>query len=83
MNKTDKIYPTWEELVKMESGTILEDWYDDGVRCLIIRGPSSLCAYLGVPLDHPLLGGSMTDGMILFIAIIAWFIFSMIILLKC
>jgi hypothetical protein len=51
---------TWEELVAMEP-CILEDWYDDGVRCLIVRGPSALCAYLGVPLTHPLAGKDHND----------------------
>ena len=47
---------TFEELAQLESGTILKDWYDDGIRYLIMRGPSALCAYFGVPLDHPLAG---------------------------
>ncbi len=38
----------------MKPGQIIQDWFDDGVRCLIMRGPSALCVYLGVPLDHPL-----------------------------
>lgn len=45
---------TWEELLAIKSGTILKDWFDGGVRCIIMRGPFSLCAYVGIPADHPL-----------------------------
>lgn len=48
--------PSWEELVNMKEGSILKDWFDEGVRCLIIRGPASICAYVGVQADHPLAG---------------------------
>ncbi len=44
------------ELKDIPMGTILEDWDHEGVRCLIIRGSSALCAYLGVPIGHPLAG---------------------------
>lgn len=37
-------------------GEIVKDWIEDGVRCLIMRGPASFCAYLGVPTAHPLAG---------------------------
>lgn len=47
---------TFIEMSKDPTGTIYEDWFDEGVRCLIMRGPSALCAYLGVPIDHPLAG---------------------------
>lgn len=46
----------WKELIATKEGTTLKDWFDEGVRCLIVRGPGSLCAYLGVPIDHPLAG---------------------------
>jgi hypothetical protein len=46
--------PSWEQMCADELGTIYRDWYEDGVRCLIVRGPGSLCAYVGVPLYHPL-----------------------------
>ena len=49
-------YPTWEELLKMPSGTILKHWKDGMLDIIIMRGPSSLCAYIGVPKDHPLSG---------------------------
>ena len=48
--------PSWEEMCKDESRTTYRDWYEDGVRCLIVRGPGGLCAYLGVPIDHHLSG---------------------------
>lgn len=46
----------WEDLLAMEEGTIIKDWFDEGVRCIIVRGPSSLCAYVGIPSSHPLSG---------------------------
>jgi len=52
---------TFEELATLESGTILKDWFEDGVRYLIMRGPGALCAYFGVPLDHPLAGFCYDD----------------------
>lgn len=59
--KSNGNYPSWEELFQMEGGTIIKDWFDEGVRCLIIRGPNSLCAYVGVPIDHPLAGKDYDD----------------------
>lgn len=59
-NKEEK-YLTWKELVDMKPGTVLKDWFDEGVRCLILRGPSALCAYVGVPIDHPLAGFNYDD----------------------
>ncbi len=52
---------TFEELSKLESGTILEDYFDEGIRILIMRGPGSLCCYLGVPKNHPLAGFGCDD----------------------
>lgn len=49
---------TWEELRDLEPGTILHDEYRDGVRFIIMRGPSALCAYVGCPINHPLAGHS-------------------------
>lgn len=56
MEKDNKPKFTWEELVAMEAGTIVEDYYDDGVRILIVRGPADMCVYLGMPEDHPISG---------------------------
>ena len=50
-----------KELAEIESGTILEDATHEGIRYLIMRGPASLTAYLGIPLDHPLIKGSYDD----------------------
>ncbi len=46
----------WEEAAALESGTIVRDWFDEGIRILIMTGPASFNAYLGLPLDHPLAG---------------------------
>jgi len=52
----EKIGITWQEGLKMESGKIVADWYDGGLRFMIMRGPASFNAYAGVPVDHPLAG---------------------------
>lgn len=52
---------TFAELAQDEAGTIYEDGYENGVRYLIMRGPAALCAYVGVPADHPLAGHSYDD----------------------
>ncbi len=40
----------------MVLGHIAADYEENGVRVLIMRGASSLCAYIGIPEDHPLAG---------------------------
>lgn len=45
---------SWDEISNIAAGTILEDGYENDLRYLIVRGPSSLCAYIGIPKDHPL-----------------------------
>lgn len=52
---------TWDEIKSLPEGTILKDTFDEGVRFLIIRGPSAVCAYLGIPKDHPLAGFDYED----------------------
>ena len=52
---------TFEQLSNLDSGTILVDSYENGVRYLIMRGPVALCAYIGVPIDHPLAGFGYDD----------------------
>jgi hypothetical protein len=55
---------TLEEFKKLAAdpvGKIYVDRFDDSVRVLIMRGPASLCVYLGVPIDHPLAGNSYED----------------------
>ena len=44
----------WQEICDAPNGHIFKDWFEHGIRCLIIRGPCSLCAYVGIPKDHPL-----------------------------
>lgn len=50
------INKSFEECAKDEPGTIYADWMDGDLRCLIMRGPGSLCAYIGVPKEHPFYG---------------------------
>jgi len=52
---------TFEETANDESGTIYKDWYEKGVRCIIMRGPCSLCAYLGILETHPLANRNYDD----------------------
>ena len=52
---------TFKELAAMKPGTILKDGYENGLRYLIVRGPCALCAYIGIPEDHPLAGKSYDD----------------------
>lgn len=49
---------TWEDVCKAERGFVFVDRFDEGVRFRITRGGASVCAYLGVPEDHPLAGHS-------------------------
>jgi len=51
----------FKELIKHKVGTIYIDSYQDGVRYIIMRGTASLCAYVGIPLDHPLAGFNYND----------------------
>jgi hypothetical protein len=46
----------YEDYLKLESGTVLVDNTIDDVRYIIMRGPCSLCAYVGIPKGHPLAG---------------------------
>ena len=45
---------TWEQIKNAKPCKIFHDEFSEGVRFIILRGPTSLCAYLGVPKDHPL-----------------------------
>lgn len=47
---------TWEDVVSASPGDVFVDRMEDGVRFVILRGPFHLCAYVGVPMDHPLAG---------------------------
>ena len=52
---------TWEQLRKVKVGSILHDEYDEGLRFIVMRGPSHLCAYIGIPSGHPLAGHGYED----------------------
>jgi hypothetical protein len=45
----------------MKPGQILEDFEQGPVRVMVMRGPSSLCAYVGIPENHPLAGKDYRD----------------------
>lgn len=49
---------SWEEALAAPKGKILFDEFDEGLRFIVMRGPAALCAYVGIPLDHPLAGQS-------------------------
>lgn len=51
----------WEAVVKADAGHIFYDAIKEGVRVIVMRGPAALCAYLGVPKDHPLAGFDYND----------------------
>lgn len=52
---------TWEQISKAESGTIFLDKFDEDIRFIIMKGGSSLCGYVGLPIDHPLSGFDYDD----------------------
>lgn len=52
---------TWEQIRAKKAGTILHDVFDEGIRFIVMRGPSNLCAYVGLPLKHPLAGFHYDD----------------------
>jgi len=52
---------SWEQISKAESGTVFLDRFEDGLRFLIMKGGSSLCAYAGIPITHPLAGFGYDD----------------------
>ncbi|OGK35114.1 hypothetical protein A3F59_02670 [Candidatus Roizmanbacteria bacterium RIFCSPHIGHO2_12_FULL_38_13] len=44
-----------------EIGRIVYDVFDEGIRFIIMRGPYHWCAYIGIPVEHPLAGMSYDD----------------------
>jgi len=52
---------TWEQIKKSKTQTIFHDEHKDGVRFIVLRGPGTLCAYVGIPIDHPLAGFNYDD----------------------
>jgi hypothetical protein len=53
---TDKNSPAWRQVVDAMPGQDLADWTIGEYRVLIRRGFCALCAYVGVPTDHPWAG---------------------------
>jgi hypothetical protein len=51
--KEDNMTYTFKELAELESGTILDRGVEEGIPWIIMRGPGSVTAYLGLPIDHP------------------------------
>jgi len=52
---------TYEEIAKDKISTVYHDKWEDGMRFVILRGPNSLCAYIGIPKDHLLAGFDYDD----------------------
>lgn len=52
---------TFADLAEDAVGTVYVDRWEDGARFVVLRGPSALCAYLGIPPTHPLAGHSYDD----------------------
>lgn len=46
------------ECAKDEVGKIYFDYFDEGIRVIVMRGPASVNCYLGVPKGHPMAGHS-------------------------
>jgi hypothetical protein len=44
-----------------QKGETIKDWIEDGIRCLLKRGPAAFCGYVGIPKDHPLAGFGYDD----------------------
>lgn len=60
MNQND-LSDSWEDVLEAEPGKVLYEDAAEGCRFLIMRGPASLCAYVGVPESHPLAGYNYDD----------------------
>ena len=43
------------------AGIVYADWEEGQFRCLVLRGPASLCAYVGVNKINPLYGKHYDD----------------------
>lgn len=52
---------TFDDVKAAEVGHVFCDEFDEGVRFVILRGPGSLCAYVGIPSSHPLAGWEYDD----------------------
>lgn len=61
-DRTKERFPqTFEDVVNAEAGFAFLDEFEDGIRFVILRGPASLCAYVGVSPSHPLAGWDYDD----------------------
>ena len=49
---------TFDDCKKDKPGHIYADWEEGAFRCLVMRGPSALCAYIGVKPGNRLYGKS-------------------------
>ena len=54
MTNKEALTLSFDEIKKAERGFIFYDTLENGIRFIVIRGPCSLCAYIGVSLQHPL-----------------------------
>lgn len=52
---------TFEELAKLETGTVLHDKLYLPFRGLVLRGPAAMLAYIGLPRSHPYWGMKYDD----------------------
>lgn len=52
---------TFAEMRADKPGTVYVDKEVNNLRCLIVRGHSALCAYIGVPTGHPFHGLHYSD----------------------
>ena len=50
----DRINKSFIDCALDPAPTIYADWTEGEYRCLVMRGPCSLCAYVGVKEGHPL-----------------------------
>jgi hypothetical protein len=53
--------PEYDEYLELTPGTVMKDETVDGVRYIIMRGPCSLCCYLGIPSTNKLAGIDYSD----------------------
>ena len=53
---TNKFSDDLWDISDIPFGTIVKDWFEEGVRVIILRSRFSLNVYLGVPSTHPLAG---------------------------
>lgn len=54
MTENELLKKSFEQCAKDEPGTIYADFTDEEYRCLVMRGPVAICAYIGVPKNNPL-----------------------------